>query len=217
MRRFAQWGTYTITDVASDELKCYEGRRVSDIAAEEDKSPFDALLDIAIADGLCTGFCTPLWRNSDDDWRLRVDIARNPSVILGASDAGAHLDMAAQFNYPTVFIENAVRRLKLLPLEEAVHLLTEVPATLYGLKDRGRIRPGARADMVIFDPAAIGSTPFTVRHDLPGGAMRIYAEGVGIDRVFVNGVEILTDGVFTGERPGTVLRSGRDTDATTAR
>jgi N-acyl-D-aspartate/D-glutamate deacylase len=138
-------------------------------------------------------------------------------VVLGASDAGAHLDQTGQFNYSTVFIENAVRRRNLMSLEEAVHLLSEVPAKLYGMKGRGRLEEGAWADMVIFDPQTIGSAPLSVRHDLPASGMRMFADAVGIDAVLVNGVEIVVNGTFTEKRPGTVLRSGRDTADVTAR
>jgi N-acyl-D-aspartate/D-glutamate deacylase len=217
MKRFANWGSYRIMDVASESLKDYEGSSVADIATDEGKEPFDALLDIVVADGLRTGITTPLLRNSDDDWRARAQIWRDHRVVIGASDAGAHLDLAAQFNYPTLMIDSAVRRLKLLPLEEAVHLITDVPSKLYGLKGRGRVEGGAWADLVIFDPETIGSAPLTLRHDLPGDAARLFAEGIGIDAVFVNGVEIVTEGKFTENRPGHLLRAGRDTTEVTAR
>jgi N-acyl-D-aspartate/D-glutamate deacylase len=217
MLRFANWGEYTIMDVEAESLKDYEGRVVADIAADEGKTPFDALLDIVVADGLHTGFQTPVRRNSEDDWKLRVEVCRDHRVVLGASDAGAHLDQTGQFNYSTVFIENAVRRRNLMSLEEAVHLLSEVPAKLYGMKGRGRLEEGAWADMVIFDPQTVGSAPLKVRHDLPEQGMRMFAEAIGVDAVLVNGVEIVVNGKFTDKRPGTVLRSGRDTADVTAR
>ena len=96
----------------------------------------------------------------------------------------------------------------LLPLEEAVNLLTAVPADLYGLRDRGRLVEGAYADMVVFDERSVGSEPMEMRADLPAGASRLYADGEGIDRVLVNGVEIVRHGEFTEARPGTILRSG---------
>ena len=93
-----------------------------------------------------------------------------------------------------------------------MRLLTDVPARLYGLRDRGRLVPGGFADVVVFDPTSIGHGPVRTRDDLPGGASRLYADAVGVGHVLVNGTEIARDGHFTGAVPGRVLRSGRDTD-----
>ena len=131
--------------------------------------------------------------------------------MVGASDAGAHLDMLDTFNYATVLLEEGMRNQQLLSLEEAVHLLTDEPARLYGLRDRGRLAEGAWADIVVFDEDTVGPRPVTTRFDLPGGAGRLYAEADGIDHVFVNGTEIAAGGKFTDARPGAMLRSGRDT------
>src|SRR5262245_42807338 len=100
---------------------------------------------------------------------------------------------------------------ELIPLEDAVRLLTDVPASLYGIVDRGRVVEGASADLMIFDPDAIGSGPVHWREDLPGGAGRLYAEAEGMAHVLVNGTEIVRGTELTGALPGTVLRSGRDT------
>ncbi|HXP32412.1 MAG TPA: amidohydrolase family protein, partial [Acidimicrobiales bacterium] len=107
---------------------------------------------------------------------------------------------------------DGVRARGLLSWEHAVRLLTEVPARLYGLRDRGRLAPGSYADVVVLDPTSIDHGPVRTRADLPGGASRLYAEAVGIGHVLVNGTEIVRDGEFTGAVPGRVLRSARDTD-----
>ena len=98
-----------------------------------------------------------------------------------------------------------------LPLEEAVHLISDKPARLYGVRDRGRLLEGAFADIVCFDPATVGPTGERTYDDLPGGASRIVAESQGVMHVLVNGTEIVRDSKYTGAAPGTVLRSGRDT------
>ena len=99
----------------------------------------------------------------------------------------------------------------MLSLEEAVHLLADVPARLYGLVERGRIERGWHADLVVLDPARVGSDEVAMRFDLPGGAGRLYAGAQGVDHVLVNGRPIVTDGAVTTERAGALLRSGRDT------
>ena len=102
-------------------------------------------------------------------------------------------------------------------METAVKLMTSDPAALFGLKDRGVLRIGAIADVVVFDPATVGSHEPRLVTDLPGNSARLTADSVGMNHVFVNGVAILCDGVATGATPGTVLKSGRDTETVTAR
>ena len=126
-----------IFDVVADENSEYAGVPSGSIAQEQGRDPWDVLCDIVIADDLLTSFGTPTPRESDEDWRTRVEFWRDPRVVIGASDAGAHLDLFATFNYPTVLLAKAVRERGLLPLEEAVHLMTDVPARLYGLWDAG--------------------------------------------------------------------------------
>ena len=89
-------------------------------------------------------------------------------------------------------------------------MLTSRPALLYGLRDRGSIARDAWADLVVFDPATIGANPVATRFDLPAGAARLYATANGIQHVFVNGTEVLRNGETTGATPGSVLRSGQD-------
>ena len=113
---------------------------------------------------------------------------------------------------PTQVLGRGVRDHGLLSIEEAVRQLTDVPARLYGLRGRGRIEEGFQADLVVFDPETVAPGPTYTRFDLPAGASRLYADAIGIDRVFVNGAEIVEEGVATDARPGTILRSGRDTD-----
>jgi N-acyl-D-aspartate/D-glutamate deacylase len=153
--------------------------------------------------------------NDDASWELRRDIWRDPRAIVGASDAGAHLDMLSTFNYSTAMLR-ACRDHDLMPLEEAVSLLTNRQARLYGIKERGQIAEGWHADVVVFDADRIAPGPIVWRNDLPAGAGRLYGEAEGIAHVIVNGVEIVRDGELTGATPGTLLRSGRDTETVTA-
>jgi N-acyl-D-aspartate/D-glutamate deacylase len=132
--------------------------------------------------------------------------------MLGGSDAGAHVDLMCHANYPTVVLGEAVRQRGLLSVEEAVEMLCDRPARHYGLRRRGRIAPGWHADLCVFDPATVGSQPAELLHDLPGGGERLSARSLGIDHVFVAGREVVSHGEVTDERPGAVLRSGRDTE-----
>ncbi len=120
-------------------------------------------------------------------------------------------DLLATFNYATVMLEEAVRHYGILSLEEAVHLLTDVQAQLYGIRERGRVTPGWYADLLVFEPARVGSQEVTMRFDLPGGAGRLYSGANGIDHVLVNGSPTVTNGVLTDSLNGRLLRSGRDT------
>ena len=150
----------------------------------------------------------------NDDPAYRVRMWESPDILIGGSDAGAHLDHLFGSAYPTRFLADVLRGSKVLPLERAVRLMTDVPARLFGLRDRGRIAPGWIADVAVLDPETVGSGPARRAYDLPGGAYRLMAAPEGVVRVLVNGVETISDGVPTGARAGTVLRSGRDTTGT---
>ncbi|HEV2993201.1 MAG TPA: amidohydrolase family protein, partial [Acidimicrobiia bacterium] len=215
LRGLARWENMTIVETFAPANEGLVGRRVGDIAAERGQAPFDALLDVVLADELRTVLLPPLAGNDDASWELRRDIWRDERAVVGASDAGAHLDMLSTFSYSTAMLR-ACRERGLMPLEEAVHLLTDRQARLYGIKGRGRVAEGGCADLVLFDEDRVAPAPVVWRNDLPAGAGRLYAGAEGIDRVLVNGVEIVRSGELTGERPGTLLRSGRDTETVTA-
>ena len=207
----AEWGARVITETFHPEVSAYKGRLVADIAREEGKDPFDALLDVVCADGLQTTFSRVDSLPSAEDWKAAVSVWREGGALIGASDAGAHLDFVAYFDYPVYVLEHAVRNHGVLPLEEAIHLMTDVPARFYGLRDRGRLVEGAWADVVVLDPDTVASGSLGTRFDLPAGAGRLYAEPTGVHQVLVNGEVIVAEGELTGARPGRILRSGRDT------
>jgi N-acyl-D-aspartate/D-glutamate deacylase len=217
MRHLSAWDKLVLVETFTPATASYQGRVVGGIAAERGCDPFDALIDIVIADGLRTTFARNTPMPTDADWEARARIWRDPRAQIGASDAGAHLDMIAAFRYSTGMLEEAVRLRELLTLEEAVHMLTGAAARLYGLLDRGVITEGAHADVLVVDTSTMGSGPLGTRFDLPGGAPRLYAEAVGIDHVLVDGVEVVRDASYTGNRPGRVLRSGKDTQTPTMR
>jgi N-acyl-D-aspartate/D-glutamate deacylase len=212
LRGLANWGRLELAETFAPSTQEYTGRTVADVASERGVDPFDALLDIVVADELRTGLHPALPQGDDEEWKMRADVWRDPRTLVGGSDAGAHLDMMCGAIYSTSLLGSAVRDRGLLTLEEAVHQLTGAPAQLYGLRDRGVIAAGAHADLTLFDPTTVGPGRERTRTDLPGGAARLYADATGVAKVFVNGVEVVDDGAVTGALPGTLLRSGRDTD-----
>ena len=210
-RRLGNFGRYVIGDTYSKDNEGLKGRNVKEIAAERGQEPFDALVDICIHDELKT-ILWPMPTDSDPDtWSLRGDAWVQDDIMLGGSDAGAHLDRMAGAPFPTRFLGDMIRGRKLMSIEQAVQMLTGAQADVFGLKNRGYLREGYQADIVVFDPATIGSEDASLVFDLPGDAPRLTAGSIGVKRVLVNGVETIRDGKATGAKPGTLLRSGRDT------
>jgi N-acyl-D-aspartate/D-glutamate deacylase len=210
-RGIARWDAITVRETFTASAKGYAGHTIGEIAAQESKSSFDALLDIVVADELRTVLELPTRGTGDADWEARLAVWRDGRAVIGGSDAGAHLDILATFHYATGMLSEAVRERKLLPIEEAVHLITDVQARLYGLRGRGRLEEGSFADVVVFDLDTLGPGPIHTRDDLPAGASRLYAGSTGVEHVLVNGAAIVKDGELTDSRSGTLLRSGRDT------
>jgi N-acyl-D-aspartate/D-glutamate deacylase len=215
----AAWDLIEIAEARSSDTEPLAGLTIAEVAAARGSDPIDVLIDVVVPELLpltvMLPTVVPSLGASDQGWRARASVWRDDRVILGGSDAGAHLDLMCHANYPTVVLGQSVRRRGLLPIEEAVHMMTDVPARLFGLRDRGRITEGWHADLVVFDPERVDSGPAIARWDLPGGGERLYAESVGVEHVFVGGHEIVTNSVLTGALPGTVLRAGKDTDTIT--
>ena len=213
LRGLANWGRLQLVETFAPQNAPFEGRRVADIVeAQGGGDPFDVLLDVVLADELRTGLSPGGMETTAEDWKLRAQVWRDPRTVVGGSDAGAHVDMMCGAIYSTALLAHGVREHEVVTLEEAVHQLSDVPARLYGLRDRGRIAEGWAADLVLFDPARVGYRQERTRNDLPGGAARLYAEADGVEAVFVNGARIVAGRDFTGDTPGTLLASGRDTE-----
>jgi N-acyl-D-aspartate/D-glutamate deacylase len=216
-RRLADWDDYVVGDTYSAANAGLTGRTVRDIAVERGKSGFGTFLDISIADDLRTVWWPTPQDDDDESWRMRADLWADGRAMIGGSDAGAHLDRMCGAPYPTRWLADCLRGRKLATVEQAVKMMTSDPASLFGIIDRGAIKVGAYADIVIFDPETIDAGATTLVSDLPGDSARLTAQSVGVKRVLCNGEAIVIDGVATGAVPGTVLRSGRDTETVTAR
>ncbi|MCB0976329.1 MAG: amidohydrolase family protein, partial [Acidimicrobiales bacterium] len=210
-RRLADFDNYIIGDTYSEANDGLKGRRVADIAAERGKDGFATLIDIVVADDLRT-VLWPIPPDGDDaSWELRRQVWADDRSILGGSDAGAHLDRMCGAPFPTRFLGDTLRGRKLVTLERAVQMMTDDPAQLFGLIDRGRIAEGFHADVVVVDPETVGAEHATLVNDLPADSPRLTASAIGVAKVFVNGDVAVVDGEPTGTRPGKILRSGRDT------
>jgi N-acyl-D-aspartate/D-glutamate deacylase len=194
-----------IVSVENPALKSLEGRTVGDVAQERGQDPNDVFFDITVADHLQTKFVMP--RANTDPAEL-AERLNDPRILVGLSDAGAHLDMLCESGYTTWMLAHWVREKRALTLERAIQRMTSEPADFFGFKDRGRLKAGAAADIVIFDEDKVSSPmrPTAVK-DLPAGGTRLYCKAEGISRVIVGGKEIYRDGTHTGALPGSVLRS----------
>jgi N-acyl-D-aspartate/D-glutamate deacylase len=166
-----------------------EGKFLVDLARQQGVSPAALMLDLSIESDLQARFVIENPQDEDElDRMLRDDAFR-----IGASDAGAHQGQLADYRYPTHFLGHWVRE-KDFPLERAIQSMTSLPASSYGIKDRGTLRPGYAADITIHDPATVASGPLQRVNDLPGGARRLFSDGEGIDYVIVNGTVLLDHG-----------------------
>jgi N-acyl-D-aspartate/D-glutamate deacylase len=210
-RRWTDWPGYVVNDVPSPAMADLVGRSIQQIADEQEVAPFEAMCQLALAGDLLVGFAAPTIGGDDAGWERLVSLCRDPRVVVGASDAGAHLDQIGTFAMYTSFLGGAVRQRGLLSFEEAITFLSAIPARLYGLSNRGTLEVGKAADVVIFDPDSIGRGPIGIRSDLPGGAQRLYSEPEGVHEVLVNGTTAARNGVLSGATPGRTIRSGRDT------
>jgi N-acyl-D-aspartate/D-glutamate deacylase len=211
-RRLGDWHNYVLGDVYAPENAGLKGLRVGDVARQRRQNAFDTLLDIVIADDLRTILWPIPPDGNPESWALRAEVWADGRAMLGGSDAGAHLDRMCGAPYPTRFIGDCLRGRRLVPVERAVQMLSDEPARLFGLRERGRLEVGWHADVCVLDPETVGAEHATLVEDLPGGTARLTAEAVGVRHVFVNGVETVRDNRATGVLPGIVLRSGRDTE-----
>ena len=213
------WDLVEVSPADDGSVSGVDGKTVAELAKARDIDPIDVIIDEVACRGLHLTLLFPSLEptlgRSDAGWRARAAVWLDPRTVIGGSDAGAHLNLMCHANYTTVVLGEAVHDRRLLTLEQAIHQMTQVPAELYGLRDRGTASVGMQADLVVFDPDTVGSGPTVLRNDLPGGGGRLYAEAQGIEHVLVNGKAVVKRGAFTSERPGKVLRSGRDTYSVT--
>jgi N-acyl-D-aspartate/D-glutamate deacylase len=196
-------GVFKVADPLNQR---YEGRTIGDIAAERNADPLDCLFDFALAERLETKFILP--RANTNPERIPDLLRESDRTLIGLSDGGAHVDMFCEAGYTTYMLAHWVREKKALTLEHAVKRMTSEPADFFAITDRGRLKRGLAADIVVFDPVTVNSpTRGTMVYDLPAGGGRLVAEAAGVSKVIVNGTPLFANGTHTGQFPGRVLRS----------
>ena len=198
-----EWEKITVAATAREENRQLDGMPAVDLAESRGVDILDAVLDLALDEDLATVFRIDR-QQGPAHVEFRKRMAQHPLLMAGASDAGAHLQTFCGADYPTRILKDLVP--DPLTLEQAVHKLTGQPATMLGLADRGVIREGAHADLVLFDPARLGVVSTRFLDDFPAAARRLVHEASGYEAVIVNGTTIVRDGKPTGELPGVVLR-----------
>ena len=194
-----------VEEVGNSEFDHYEGMTVEAIAEKEGKHIIDALLDLAVADDLKTEF---LAENFRDNPEYAAEVLHSPHVIAGLSDGGAHVKFLTFGAFPTDLLSWLVRDEKVLTLEEAHYKLSYLPAHFGGFRDRGFLREGAPADIVVYDLDKLKLLPTEVAEDQPGGEWRRIQRAEGYRWTLVNGQVTFEDGKPTGALPGKLLRSG---------
>ncbi len=197
------WSTTYVTATARPENQRLNGRSVADIAEEQGKDPTDAFLDLALEENLATAF----QRFTGADPAMKGAILMHPHVMPGLSDGGAHVTRRCDSHFGTYLLSYWVREKQMISLEEGVRKLTFLPASAFGLYDRGLIRPGLAADLVVFDPDTVAPGELDSVTDFPAGAERLRRLPRGIEMTVVNGELLIEDGEPTGAYPGRVIRN----------
>ena len=174
-------------------------RTVSDVAAARRVAPIDALIDLSLEADFDCFFGQP-FANQDMDQVLRI--LKDPHVVVGGSDSGAHVSQIIDSSIPTFLLSHWVRAREAFTWEEGIRKLTFDPAMAFGFTDRGLIAEGRAADLVVFDPERVAPDLPHADTDLPAGATRLTQTAVGIDATIVNGQVLLRDGEHTGRLPG---------------
>jgi N-acyl-D-aspartate/D-glutamate deacylase len=178
-------------------------RTVAEVARERGQHPVDAMIDLALARDLDLFFLQPI---ANEDQSAALELMRHPRTVTTFSDSGAHVSQLMDSSLQTHLLSHWVRARQAFTLEAAVRMLTLVPATYWGFADRGLIREGMAADLVVFDPDTIAAEMPEVVDDLPAGARRLVQRTRGVAATVVNGEILLRDGKHTGALPGQLLR-----------
>jgi N-acyl-D-aspartate/D-glutamate deacylase len=200
---FVRWKGMRVLEVINPVLKKYEQMSIAEVAAARNTDEIDAFLDLAVEDDVKVEFATHMFY--EEGVRRLLNDNR---TMIGLSDGGAHVDMLCNAGYTSFLLGFWVRDRQAIELETAIKRITSEPADFFGIKDRGRLQVGRKADLNVFDPRTIDSTrqPKMV-NDLPGGGRRLVVGSKGIEYTLVNGRVLFEGGKHSGAMPGQVMRS----------
>jgi N-acyl-D-aspartate/D-glutamate deacylase len=203
---FGEFHKFIARKIRNTDLKLkYEGMSVEQIAEKEGKHVIDAMLDLSVADDLRTEWAGPVANANIEGYK---DLMKSPYTMPGVSDGGAHVKFITPAIYPTEVLSWLVRETGILTLEEAHFRLSGLMAWAAGFKDRGTLREGMAADIVMYDINTVNSRPSEILYDLPANEWRRVQKADGYRHIMVNGDITFNDGVCTGVTPGTLLRNG---------
>ena len=192
-----------VSETATSEA----GQTVQQIADQEGKHVIDALLDMVVEGDMATEFFAD--SQGRDVAQYTAEVLDSNHIVAGVSDGGAHVKFLTAGTYPTDMLTWLVRDEKVITLEDAHYKLSYLPAHFGGFKDRGAIREGAPADIVVYDLNKLEVLPSEVAEDLPGGEWRRIQKSKGYNWILVNGEITFEEGEPTGAMPGKLLRNGR--------
>ena len=178
-------------------------RSMAELARERNLHPVELMIDLALERDLKRFFLQPI---ANEDEAAALELIRHPRTVVTFSDAGAHVSQIMDNSLQSHLLSYWVREKQALTLEQAVKFVTYDTATHWGLSDRGLVREGMAADLVVFDPATIGAHMPEVVTDLPAGAKRLKQTAQGVRATVVNGQVLLRDNVHTGALPGRLIR-----------
>ncbi len=194
-----------ITECVARENRNLEGLTLRKAAEQSGKHPVDVMLDLAVSEDLKTEFFAPA---VNQDMNLMKDLIDTSDVAFGVSDGGAHTKFLTAGRYPTEGIVKYCREKQWLTLEQIHWRLSALPAFCAGFKDRGFLREGAPADIVVYDFDELNVRPIEVVHDLPGNEWRRVQRADGYKWMIVNGEVTFQGDNCTGATPGRLLRHG---------
>jgi N-acyl-D-amino-acid deacylase len=202
-----QWDRLHVTRVETEQNKQFLNQSIGEIAARLHKDPVDTLLDLAVEERAALGFTVSLI-NADPE--AVGKLLTLPNVLVGLSDAGAHVDQHCEAGVPTYILHEWVHKRQVLMLEEGVRRITSELADFLSLKNKGRVVPGMDADLVLFDPATVKPYPSEWVNDLPGGKPRLIERAEGIAYTLVGGNILFAHNQYQGGLPGRVIRSAAE-------
>jgi N-acyl-D-aspartate/D-glutamate deacylase len=202
-----EWHTLVIEEATTPQNEKLVGRNIADLARERGADPLDCFLDLALSEDLRMNFET----HADAEGQKFItevvrETIRDPLVMAGASDGGAHLASFSGADYTTRLLSDWVP--DPLSLEQAIYRLTQMPATVHGLRDRGVLAAGAKADITVFDPERLAAGEARLVEDFPARSARYVVDATGYELTVVNGEIVMEAGKHSGALPGEVLDGG---------